>query len=84
MCGPSPRSRTCLGAADASVFAEIYDVTAGGNFEGHNILNRLNAIELRDAETERRLAAMRAKLLARRARASVPASTTRCSPTGTG
>ncbi len=56
-----------LGAADASLFAEIYDVTAGGNFEGHNILNRLDAIELRDAETERRLAAMREKLLARRA-----------------
>ncbi|MGH6803920.1 MAG: thioredoxin domain-containing protein [Methyloceanibacter sp.] len=56
-----------LGAADASVFPEIYDVTAGGNFEGHNILNRLNAIELRDAETESRLAAMRAKLLKRRA-----------------
>jgi uncharacterized protein YyaL (SSP411 family) len=56
-----------LGAVDATLFAEIYDVTAGGNFEGHNILNRLNAIELRDAETERRLADMRGKLLARRA-----------------
>jgi uncharacterized protein YyaL (SSP411 family) len=56
-----------LGAPDASVFAEIYDVTAGGNFEGHNILNRLSAIALRDAETEARLAAMRAKLLKRRA-----------------
>src|SRR3990170_490590 len=56
-----------LGANDAALFAEIYDVTAGGNFEGHNILNRLNAIELRDAETERRLAEMREKLLARRA-----------------
>jgi len=56
-----------LGAADSSVFAEIYDVTAGGNFEGHNILNRLNAIELRDGETEARLAEMRERLLARRA-----------------
>jgi len=56
-----------LGTTDAALFAEIYDVTAGGNFEGHNILNRLNAIELRDAETERRLAEMREKLLARRA-----------------
>jgi len=56
-----------LGAEDASVFAEIYDVTAGGNFEGHNILNRLNAIALRDAETEARLAEMRERLLARRA-----------------
>ena len=57
-----------LGKAGASVFAEIYDVTAAGNFEGHNILNRLNAIEFRDDETETRLAAMRAILLARRAR----------------
>jgi hypothetical protein len=55
-----------LGTEDTRLFAEIYDVTAEGNFEGHNILNRLNAIELRDAETEARLAAMRAKLFARR------------------
>ena len=55
-----------LGKTDAGLFAEIYGVTAGGNFEGHNILNRLGAIELRDAETETRLAAMRAKLLERR------------------
>ena len=56
-----------LGETDAGVFAEIYGVTAQGNFEGHNILNRLGSIELRDAETEARLAAMRAKLLERRA-----------------
>ena len=56
-----------LGEADAGVFAEIYGVTAQGNFEGHNILNRLDSRELRDAETEARLAAMRAKLLERRA-----------------
>ncbi|MBC8012629.1 MAG: thioredoxin domain-containing protein [Methyloceanibacter sp.] len=55
-----------LGAEDVRLFAQIYDVTAEGNFEGHNILNRLDAIELRDAETERRLAAMRAKLFSRR------------------
>ena len=56
-----------LGADDTALFAEIYDVTPGGNFEGQTILNRLNALELRDAETEARLVAMRAKLLARRA-----------------
>jgi uncharacterized protein len=56
-----------LGPEDAKLFAEIYDVTADGNFEGHTILNRLNAIQLRDDDTEARLAAMRAKLLARRA-----------------
>ncbi len=56
-----------LGADDAKLFAEIYGVTAEGNFEGHNILNRLGAVALRDAETENRLAEMREKLLARRA-----------------
>ncbi len=30
-----------LGADDAAFFAAHYDVTTGGNFEGHNILNRL-------------------------------------------
>jgi uncharacterized protein len=56
-----------LGENDAKLFAEVYDVTAEGNFEGHTILNRLGSIELRDAVTERRLAGMRAKLLERRA-----------------
>ena len=56
-----------LGADDAKLFAEFYGVTAEGNFEGHNILNRLGAVALRDAETEKRLAEMREKLLARRA-----------------
>ena len=42
MCGRSPRSSGVLGETDAGVFAEIYDVTAQGNFEGHNILNRLD------------------------------------------
>jgi uncharacterized protein YyaL (SSP411 family) len=56
-----------LGADDAKLFADAYDVTAEGNFEGHNILNRLGAIELRDAETESRLATMRERLFFRRA-----------------
>jgi uncharacterized protein YyaL (SSP411 family) len=55
-----------LGADDTELFAHVYDVTAEGNFEGHTILNRLNAIELRDDETEARLAAMREKLFERR------------------
>src|SRR5262249_55332762 len=38
-----------LGAEDAAYFAGIYDVTAGGNFEGHNILNRLRDLEQRSA-----------------------------------
>ena len=56
-----------LGAEDARLFNEVYDVTADGNWEGHNILNRLDALELRSDEDEKRLAEMRAKLFARRA-----------------
>jgi uncharacterized protein YyaL (SSP411 family) len=56
-----------LGESDAKLFTEIYGVTTQGNFDGHNILNRLDAIELRDEATERRLAEMRKALLARRA-----------------
>jgi uncharacterized protein len=56
-----------LGPEDARLFAEIYDVTPEGNFEGHNILNRINSLELRDDATEARLTLMREKLLARRA-----------------
>ena len=41
--GRPPRSTQALGAEDAAFFAQHYDVTAGGNFEGHNILNRLSA-----------------------------------------
>jgi uncharacterized protein YyaL (SSP411 family) len=55
-----------LGTADAEFFAHHYDVTAQGNFEGHNILNRLAPKE-RSAEDDARLAAMRAKLLTARA-----------------
>ena len=67
-----------------SVFAEIYDVTAAGNFEGHNILNRLGAIALRDAD-DRGAARVAAREAAGAARdgACGPASTTRCWPTGT-
>jgi uncharacterized protein YyaL (SSP411 family) len=56
-----------LGAEDAKLFAEVYDVTSEGNFDGHTILNRINSLELSDDATEARLAEMRAKLLARRA-----------------
>src|ERR1700680_2657286 len=33
-----------LGPRDAEFFALTYDVTPGGNFEGHNILNRLASL----------------------------------------
>jgi hypothetical protein len=55
-----------LGAEDARRFCEVYDVTPGGNFEDHNILNRLASVELGSPEAEARLAALRGKLLARR------------------
>jgi uncharacterized protein YyaL (SSP411 family) len=56
-----------LGAEDANLFAEIYDVTPEGNFEGHTILNRINTLELRDDAIEAHLVEMRAKLLVARA-----------------
>ena len=55
-----------LGPDNAPLFAEIYDVTSEGNFEGHNILNRNNSLELSDQTTEARLTLMRSKLIARR------------------
>jgi uncharacterized protein YyaL (SSP411 family) len=53
---------TTLGREDAAFFAAHYGVTAEGNFEGHNILNRLQHVP-RSAEDEQRLAALREKLL---------------------
>jgi uncharacterized protein YyaL (SSP411 family) len=54
-----------LGQEDSEFFARHYDVTDGGNFEGHNILNRLKGLP-RSEDDERRLAALRTKLLAAR------------------
>jgi uncharacterized protein len=51
-----------LGQEDVAFFAAHYGVTAEGNFEGHNILNRLKHVP-RSAEDEQRLAALREKLL---------------------
>src|SRR5216683_5270101 len=42
-----------LGPEDANYFAKHYDVTADGNFEGHNILNRLNRTPTSDADESR-------------------------------
>jgi uncharacterized protein len=52
-----------LGIEDGEFFAQHYDVTPAGNFEGHTILNRLKPQERSEAD-EARLAALRAKLLA--------------------
>jgi len=56
-----------LGEADAAFLAAHYDVTPGGNFEGHNILNRLKHLP-RSIDDEKRLAPMRETLLAARAK----------------
>ncbi len=70
-----------LPAHDSEFFAEAYDATRGGNFEGHNILNRLQRLDdfLRSragqrfaltpmrADEEQRLVALREVLLAARA-----------------
>lgn len=56
-----------LGAEDAAVFAAAYDITRDGNFEGHNIPNRLLSGRA-TAEDEARLAPLRAKLLHARAK----------------
>jgi uncharacterized protein YyaL (SSP411 family) len=55
-----------LGIEDGEFFARHYDVTPAGNFEGHNILNRLTPPPRSDAD-EARLAALREKLLSVRA-----------------
>jgi uncharacterized protein YyaL (SSP411 family) len=58
--------KNVLGEEDASFFAGHYDVTQHGNFEGHNILNRLAKVPSTDAD-EARLAKLRAALFAARA-----------------
>ncbi|MFD2184385.1 thioredoxin domain-containing protein [Rhodoplanes azumiensis] len=71
-----------VGRDDAELFARIYDVTPAGNFEGHSILNRLALLDehartrtgrdfaLRplDGDLERRLFAMRQRVLKARER----------------
>jgi uncharacterized protein YyaL (SSP411 family) len=51
---------------DADLFKQHYDVTPGGNWEGHTILNRSANPSFADAATESKLASCRAILLARR------------------
>jgi uncharacterized protein YyaL (SSP411 family) len=54
-----------LGTDDAAFFAGKYDITAAGNFEGHNIPNRLNGT-IDPPDDAARLAGLREKLLQRR------------------
>jgi uncharacterized protein len=51
---------------DRDLFKSVYGVTAEGNWEGHNILNRLSRPEPLGAEDEARLANARQRLLERR------------------
>jgi uncharacterized protein len=55
-----------IGPEAGEFFAHHYDVTDNGNFEGHNILNRLQPVERGEAE-EARLKALRDILLDARA-----------------
>src|SRR5690606_24650365 len=50
-----------LGSKNAAFFAAHYDVTAEGNFEGHNMLNRLKGLP-RSKDDEARLAMLRSML----------------------
>ncbi|MFZ1108309.1 MAG: thioredoxin domain-containing protein [Rhodomicrobium sp.] len=56
----------------AALFAQVYDVTEGGNWDGKTILNRLNALALLSREEEQALDACRAKLFAVRDRRKKP------------
>jgi uncharacterized protein YyaL (SSP411 family) len=58
--------KAVLGEHDAGLFTRPYGLSAEGNFEGRNILNRSNYLP-RTKDNEARLKHMRAKLLAARA-----------------
>jgi uncharacterized protein len=58
--------RDVLGEEDTAFFAKVYDISEDGNFEGHNIPNRLITGEAPPL-VEERLAAMRMMMLERRA-----------------
>ncbi len=62
-----------LGAEEGALFADAYDITDGGNWEGASIPNRTGKPRL-TADAEARLAADRTKLLARRATRVRPAT----------
>jgi hypothetical protein len=57
---------------DAALFAQVYDVTEGGNWEGKTILNRLDSLADMSRGDETLLAAARAKLFEERAKRSKP------------
>jgi uncharacterized protein YyaL (SSP411 family) len=58
---------------DAELFVTAYDVRPAGNWEGKTILNRTRDPELKDADTEARLAAYRRTLFDARSQRIPPA-----------
>ena len=56
-----------LGIEDGQFFSRLYDVTPTGNFEGHNILNRLRPVPRSEAD-EAGLKTLRETLLAARSK----------------
>ncbi|HKS21793.1 MAG TPA: thioredoxin domain-containing protein [Thermoanaerobaculia bacterium] len=50
-----------LGADDGRVFCDLYDITEGGNWEGHNILNLTRAPDTDTAHSKSKLYEIRAK-----------------------
>ena len=60
-----------LGADDARSFSKVFDISNGGNFEGHNIPNRLRSGDAKMDEDH--LASLRTKLLEARAKRIPPA-----------
>ena len=63
-----------LGDGEGTFFADTYDITDGGNWEGVSIPNRLGTPERLSDADERRLAAARETLLAHRAGRPRPAT----------
>jgi uncharacterized protein YyaL (SSP411 family) len=55
-----------------AIFAQVYDVTEGGNWEGKTILNRLNALALLNRDDENALTECRRKLFEVRERRIKP------------
>ena len=71
-----------IGPEAGEFFAHHYDVSDDGNFEGHNILNRLKSVPRSDADEER-LTALRKILLEARASRVRPGLDDKVPPTGT-
>ena len=60
-----------IAKAQSEIFTKLYDVTDGGNWEGKNILNRLDNVSV-DEEAEKSLSKIRKTLLAHRNKRTPP------------